>query len=302
MTIDVLFADVRGEGNGLIQRMRRRLFLWTSTLASLAMLLRNRFSTESLTGEPTAPEVSLTSYGRRILTVARTVESIGRGRQKPSRIVLWLDDSATFARLPANLLRARSRGLEIRLTDNLGPHTKYYPLVTEDRTRPLGPFATADDDIIYPRWWLERLSRAASETPEHVVAYRAHRIRMSNGHIDPYDEWNSVRSTAPHPTVFATGVSGVLYPTAMVRALRKVERGFVTTCPSSDDVWLHHVALTNGIPVRQVAPRPMHFWIVPDSQEGRLMDRNLEGGGNDAAVAALYGAAELAKLRSGGQV
>ncbi len=71
--------------------------------------------------------VSLTSYGTRIGRVAYAIESIAAGTARPRRLVLWLDDPTRFAARPAALRRLERRGLEVRLTENLGPHTKYFP-------------------------------------------------------------------------------------------------------------------------------------------------------------------------------
>ena len=68
------------------------------------------------------------------------------------------------------------RGLQIRCSDgSFGPHTKYWPLfrerVASARDSEIPDLAsedlltlrvaTADDDIIYPEWWLERLLECA---------------------------------------------------------------------------------------------------------------------------------------------
>ncbi len=106
--------------------------------------------------------MSLTSYGPRIATVWKTIESIGAGSVKPRRIILWLDDPAALADPPASLRRLQTRGgLEIRGCPDYGPHKKYFPYVTsilpEHPTRTL---VTADDDVYYPATWLEELLAA----------------------------------------------------------------------------------------------------------------------------------------------
>ena len=121
-------------------------------LATLNLVSRSR-----LAGGP-GPVVSLTTYGTRIRWSHLAIESIARGSLTPSRTGLWLDDEAAFARLPRPLRRLRRRGLEIRLSENLGPHTKYFPFI-EASDSFTGPLVTADDDTIYPRFWLERLAQ-----------------------------------------------------------------------------------------------------------------------------------------------
>lgn len=289
-----MFTDLRLVKEDLPFKIRRRIFSITSPIASAAMCARSKTFTSSLIGDPAAPVVTLTSHGDRVNRVARSIESIGRGTLKPSRIILWLDDPSWLSRLPAALLRQQKRGLEIRLTENLGPHTKYFPFVASEPEEAI-TFATADDDIVYPRWWLERLDAASKLSPGAIVCHRAHRIEVAGKSIPPYSAWTSVRTTEPHPSVFATGVSGVLYPARMVTALREAGLGFRSSSLTTDDVWLHWVALTNSIPVRQVADVPKGFWITPGTQKYTLMATNLAGA-NDESIAALYGPAEIAQI------
>lgn len=288
-----LFADLGLGPRRIDERVARRLLTATAPVVSLLMAARARYSRRRLVREG-GPVVSLTSFGERAKHVSSTVESIGRGRLRPSRLIVWLDDPETFPELAGRLDNQVARGLEVRLTENYGPHTKYYPLVKEEVA--VTEFVTADDDIIYPKWWLSRLMKAASETPDQVVCHRAHRIQLRSNGIDAYENWSAVLTTGADPTVFATGVSGVYYPPGMASAIRKAGAAFLETCRSADDVWLHNVALRAGIPVRQIANVPRHFWITNDSQSVALMDSNLAGG-NDAAVAAVYSESDIAKMR-----
>lgn len=90
--------------------------------------LKNFFSSASIVSS-TPVVVSLTSYGERTGKVFYTIESIADGELLPSRIILWLDNEQLFNHLPPELKRLQSRGLEIFLTKNYGPHTKYFPYV-----------------------------------------------------------------------------------------------------------------------------------------------------------------------------
>ena len=62
----------------------------------LPRLLRsiNGRSTTSILGS--GPPVSMTTHGARTDSAYLAIESIGLGRLKPSRFVLWLDDQARF--------------------------------------------------------------------------------------------------------------------------------------------------------------------------------------------------------------
>ncbi len=131
-------------------------------------MLRRRIAAgkRPLTGD--APVVvSLTSYGKRVQDVSLAIESIGAGRVRPRRLILWLDDERILAALPESLTKQMARGLEVRSTQNYGPHKKYFPYVRSVESHEL-PLATADDDILYPRYWLAGLMTAYVERPEVV--------------------------------------------------------------------------------------------------------------------------------------
>jgi len=223
--------------------------------------------------------VSLTTHGRRIEDVWLAIESIGRGTVRPRRIILWLDDSDV--RLPHRIRRLRRRGLEVlRTSPGLGVHTKYQPYI---RTQPLDlPLVLADDDIIYPPSWLEGLERAYEESPEHVVAYRAHTIDMNeDGSFQPYRLWRSCDDASASFAHFATSVSGqLLAPSLQVELLRQGD-AFLEQAPTADDIWLHRTAVLAGYRTRQVDPGQRHWWFVPGSQTTGLNAVNVGGGGND---------------------
>ncbi|MDX1872735.1 hypothetical protein SBI67_11420 [Mycolicibacterium sp. 120266] len=236
----------------------------------------NRTSTAEIVGNADV-NVSLTSYGNRIATVWRTIETIGAGTVKPRRIILWLDDAAAMAALPPSLKRLQARGLEIRRCLDYGPHKKYFPYVNEilpdepDRT-----LVTADDDVYYPPNWLDELLNA--HRPNQVTAFRA-RIRTDG----PYRDWPMCATTEPSDTVFATGTSGVAYPPAVLRTLKDHGDEFAQICPRADDFWLHYAAIASGVPVRQVRATAALWWSIPVLSNHGLWDGT--GDANDAIAA-----------------
>lgn len=274
---------------------RRANWLGRKGLARLGLRLMtivNDRSRAGLLGD--GPPVSLTTYGRRIPTAFAAVESIGLGSVRPSRLVLWLDREADLVDLHPRLARLVERGLEVRLSTNYGPHTKYYPFVRDLWTG--GCLVTADDDIIYPPNWLALLQRGHRAGPAEVHCHRAHRVVVEDGAVVPYSRWRGVRGTAPAPSVFATGVCGVIYPPAMLARLRELGEGFRDRCPTADDIWLHFVAVDNGIGISQLRARGRHFPVVQDSQVEKLQNDNVAGSGNDRQIAATYTPSAIAAL------
>lgn len=327
MDIDLLISKIHRK---LVYKLAPRLVPGqVRTLQKINETSRERVVAEG------GPVVSLTTYGPRIDTVHLTIESIGRGRLKPSRLTLWLDDAKRFNDLPAGLRRLQARGLEVMLTENLGPHTKYYPYVASLAQHTV-PLVTADDDIVYPRWWLQRLVAAYRAEPEQINCYRAHVVALgaaaaSSGTVAPgaapasngaapgapaahgdasagaavtvdgttirsYRDWPPCSSRAPRWRHFATGVSGVIYPPRILNFMHAQGDAFRACCPKADDIWLHAMALRAGMRVRQIGRLPRYFEGLPGTHDQGLVHFNSFNGGNDRQVAATYDAADLRKM------
>lgn len=267
------------------QRLLRRARAALSTPSLLTLLVRSRFSRVSLTGA--APVVvSLTSYGPRIRRVHLTLESFAGGRVRPQRVILWLEDRSVVDDPPPRLRRMVQRGLEIRHTEDWGPHKKYYPYAASLERHGM-PLVTADDDVLYGYRWLSRLVQRHREHPEDVIAHRAHRVALKDGRILPYFRWQDLDPDEAGPRTFATGHSGVLYPPAMLDALREAGTGFTRCAPRADDIWLHAVALRAGITVRPVDDGLTTYRSAPGAGVG-LAGQNVWSGANDRQIAATY--------------
>ena len=282
--------------------------LW-ATGAVAYLRVRNVVARGPVTGSA-GVVVSLTTHGDRIGTVSIGIESIARGTVRPQRLVLWLDSPEDIAACPASLRRLERRGLEIRAAfndrlsnhrpsdhgpSNYGPHTKYYPYVSST-PRHTVPLVTADDDIVYPPKWLAQLVEAGERHPGTVSAHWVSIMGTEGDQVASYATWPRARDTAVRPANFATGVSGVIYPPAMLEELRLRGDGFLNSCPRADDIWLKWVALRAGIPVRQIGPVPRHFPIIPGSQGQTLMSTNVGENQNDHCIRGLFSAEDVAAL------
>jgi len=247
-------------------------------LGALGAQLRshNNGSAEMVVGDGAA-NVSLTSYGKRISTVWKTIETIGAGTVRPRRLILWLDDAHVVANPPPRLRRLRERGLEIRHCADYGPHKKYFPYVEQILPdEPEITLVTADDDVYYPATWLAEL--LAAHRPGEVTAFRA-RMRSDA----PYASWPLCASTEASEKVFATGVSGVAYPPHLLRTLRDRGTEFMRVCPRADDYWLHYAAVATRTPIRQVRDVAAYWWVMVRASNSGLWDGS--GSANDAIAA-----------------
>jgi hypothetical protein len=258
--------------------------------------LVNLFGSARIT-RPGGPVVSLTTYGKRVNTVYLAIESIAGGSVLPSRLILWLDDEASFRNLPSPLRRLRKRGLEVFLSPNHGPHTKYYPYV-ESHASFDTPLVTADDDILYPQSWLEGLLEAFREYPDAVNCYRARVITLNDHGMADYAQWELCGSTEPSVCHFATGVSGVVYPPQFLPVLKRAGTAFQGCCPIADDIWLHVHAIRAGYRIRQIRPESLHFPTIPGTQDVSLFDDNVQHGENDMQAKATYRQDDIQILRT----
>lgn len=243
------------------------------------------------------PIVSLTTFGQRIHTVFYTIETIGRGTLLPSRITLWVDSSIMAKPLPESLQRLQNRGLEICETEDLLSHKKYFPEVCSARDTEQ-PFVTADDDVFYAPYWLSLLYASYQQDPLSIHCFRAHRVEFdAAGGLIPYSRWPKCLNDQASHLHFATGVSGVLYPPIMRRALRDAGLTFRDYCLRADDIWLFAHALRTRTKVRQIFKVPKRFYEIPGTTSGALAEYNNGLGGNDAQLKATLTEDDLQFLR-----
>lgn len=256
---------------------------------------RNRDSTEPVV-QPGGPVVSLTTFEPRWARVHYTLECIGAGRHRPSRLLLWVAPTVLQLGITEPLRRLQRRGLEILTCEDIGPHKKYFPAVNQ--VPPDQPLVTADDDVLYPLDWLQRLRDGAARLPGRVLAHRARTIRfLPDGTLAPYAQWRTCRSAQPGALQFSVGIGGVLFPPSMQQALREAGEGFKASCPRADDVWLKAVALRHDVDVAQAAETEPFLIDVPGMRESGLARHNVSGGGNDAQIQATFTPADIERLR-----
>ncbi len=248
--------------------------------------LINRYGHAPIT-RPGGPTVSLTTHGPRVRTAYFTIESIGKGRALPSRIILWLDEKSSFDSPPPSLQRLIRRGLELKLSKNYGPHTKYYPYVATEDTFQV-PLVLADDDQLYPRYWLEELVKAGQDYPHALNCHWAAVVALLDGAITNYRAWKRCASPEPSFRHFALGVSGVIYPPALLQALKQAANAFEGCCPRADDLWLQAQALRAGFKTRQIHSKELQSLQTPGSQSIALWKENDRAGGNDRQIKATY--------------
>ena len=228
--------------------------------------------------------VSLTSYPARFGTLHLTLGCLVDQSVKPDRVILWIAHEDMSA-LPAAVRNLEARGLEIRACEDLRSFKKLVPALD---AFPEAFVATADDDLYYPRSWLETL---VSGTEKGVIAcHRAHRIkRTAGGRIAPYLEWEfdvqDAASRRRSSDILPTGAGGMLYPPHSLDPLVTDRSVFERLCPDGDDLWFYWCARMAGTLHRKVGGK-MRLVMWPGTQSSSLWESN-ETGGNDRMIAAL---------------
>ena len=195
--------------------------------------------------------VSLTSVMDRFKDLPISLYSLLNQTLKPDRVILWLSSEyKNTDNLPKNITKFIENGLEIRFVEDVKSYTKAFYAFEEF---PQNIIVTADDDVFYPETWLEKLYNSYLETPEDIQVHRAHRVKITDNKIAPYETWTKhvTEETARYDN-FLTGAGGVLYPPNCFtdEVLRKDI--FLEKSPTADDIWFWVTALKSGRKIRVV--------------------------------------------------
>lgn len=195
--------------------------------------------------------VSLTSYEARFKDLEISLYSLLNQSLKPDIIILWLSDEIeSLNDLPYEITKYIKNGLEIRFVKDIGSYTKAIYAFKEYQEAII---VTADDDIYYPQKWLERLYHSYIAHPKDIQVHRAHRVRLKDRKILPYEKWEKhVQEESARFDNFLTGVGGVLYPPNCF--LSEVFRNdiFLKYAPTADDIWFWFMALISNRRIRVV--------------------------------------------------
>ena len=230
--------------------------------------------------------ISLTSYPARINTVSTTIISLLAQKAHFDRLILWLAKSEfpnQETDLPQDLTKLIKYGLTIKWCENIKSYKKLIPALKEF---PNSIIITADDDVIYPKDWLNRLFDSYQKDPSCIHCLRAHRICFSHNQIEPYRYWDqSISSNRASSLLFPTGVGGVLYPPNSLHEDVLKPELFTTLCPDTDDIWFWTMATLKGTKFRVASPTLTRPKYVPGSQDGNIpLYKKNKSTGNDYAI------------------
>lgn len=230
--------------------------------------------------------VSLTTIPERLGSVYWALLTLLNQSLKPERVILWIEKS-TINDIPKRIRSLINLGVEIKFTTDLGPHTKLIPALKKN---PDHIIVTADDDILYPEYWLEDLYNSYKTFPEYIHAHRVKKITFSGPFIDPYEFWEvDISSKDASYLNFLTGVGGVLYPPGTLHEEVFNYKNFKNLCPKADDIWFYAMAIKKGTKIKRVESGWTNLVWVNTFEEYYSKDATLAGynvilGGNDTQL------------------
>lgn len=198
--------------------------------------------------------ISITSYKERFDDLEIALYSLMNQTTLPDRIILWLSDKYNLANLPYTITHYIKNGLEIEFVRDIGPYTKNIYALKEFGSAIV---VTADDDIYYPKNWLEKLYHSYATHPKDIQVHRAHRVKLKYNNkkqeLYPYEKWKKhIKDESARYDNFLTGVGGVLYPPNCFSKEVFREDIFSANAPYADDIWMWIMALISNRKIRVV--------------------------------------------------
>ncbi|MDR2645518.1 MAG: glycosyltransferase [Endomicrobium sp.] len=221
--------------------------------------------------------ISLTSYPARINVIHKAILTLLEQTKKADKVILWLaneDFPNKEQDLPRELTELTKRGLTIAWCKDIKSYKKLIPTLKE---YPEYAIVTADDDIYYPKDWLEKLYMEYIKQPNMVHCHRSHGITFRYGNILPYLQWDFCLEglkTKPSFHNFPTSGGGILYPPHVFYRDILREDLFLKLLTSTDDIWFWAMCVLNDIKINVVKNNITCIKNIENTQETSLWNIN----------------------------
>lgn len=235
----------------------------------------NRLSNRKINNSNYKVIVSLTCFPARIEKVYYTIESLFfQNAEVNYDIRLYLSkDEFKDEIIPSTLERLKRRGLKIIFVDgNLRSYKKLiYVYGSENK-----PIITVDDDIFYPRYWLNVIYNAYLEKPNEIIYLRGREIVFDDDKLKLYHEYPQAKGFDLSYLTIPTGVSGILYPPdSLFEDWNNIDK-FMKLSPSADDLWFKVMSLKKGTKCYLAYDYSIHYPPVLGTQSVSLRMINVK--------------------------
>lgn len=193
--------------------------------------------------------VSLTSYGNRLSELQYTLYSLVNQTVRAEKIIvnLALEDFNSVSPL---LHSFRKYGVEFVAVEDTKSYKKLIPTLQK---YPDKIIVTADDDLYYPKRWLEQLWINHLLNPHDIICHLTTRIVFKENKLRPYNEWhfNKQASRASFSNCILSG-AGTLFPINSLYIDVCKSELFMTLSPTADDIWDYFMAFLNKTKIIQI--------------------------------------------------
>lgn len=231
-------------------------------------------SSLSLNKEPrdTTLTFTLTSFPARIDTVQYTLCTLFDQSMKPDRVVLWLAaEEFEGVEMPDSIKEFQKIGLEVRFCENMFGHKRYYKLIDEQKDNEL--IVMFDDDILFPKYLVERLYTTWENFPDCVICERGQVLTFNGDKVLNPGRWSSISKTgiqSPSYRLLASPGGGCLFPPkALYKDANNTEiiKKFAF---KTGDIWLMFMTVQNDVKIVRTHRYHRTFIQYEDQQSVQL--------------------------------
>ena len=193
--------------------------------------------------------VSLTTYGERLNELQYTLYSLINQTIKPEKIIVNISYEDE-KKLPNLLHLFEKFGVEFYSCENYRSYTKLIPTLIRYPTKNI---ITVDDDIYYPKKFLEKLWAEHLSYENQIICHMVYKITVDGDKINSYEEWvHNACIENENQSNFLMGVGGVLYPPESLYKDVNNSSLFLRLSPAADDIWFYFMSLLANTKIRQV--------------------------------------------------
>ena len=227
--------------------------------------------------------VSLTSFPERMDDIKYCLYSLLTQSFKPNKVILWLANEEFPNKeedIPQSVLNLKENGLTIKWCENYRSYKKLIPTLKE---YPNSCIVTADDDLYYPKDWLQNLYEDHINYPKNIISTRCRNIQLDDeNNFKKYNQWKvATEGNNISYLNFPTNGAGTLFPPHSLNEKVTDDKLFRKLCPNTDDIWFWTMAVLNKTKIKKCKKLiPFCTYINPYKElysENTLWRKNSKG-------------------------